>query len=254
MKSRLWFAPPEVIPRFKTSRAGASSSGALPPVDPPAGAYVWLDANALTGANGAPVPSWVDSGSSGFPATDAGMFTPPTLALDFDGNGNQGVNFDGSQALGWIAGTLDFTGVAGITVCGVWISAASAGANILSSFQTRPWGVFWDTVDELGVFTTLSAVSSGVFPNAELLAWEMQQPRDGSDVPRFWKNGGTSAGAGGSFLLSVEDSPVGTVLGQNIGGGSFLGAVIGDFLIYKRQFDAADRAQWAAFIASKYGL
>ena len=82
----------------------------------------------------------------------------------------------------------------------------------------------------------------------------MQQPRDLSDVPRFWKNGATSAGAGSSFLGSIEDVPLGTSLGLYIGGGFGWGGVIGDFLIYKRQFDSTDRDEWAAYVADKYGL
>lgn len=254
-KSRLWFVPSEPFPRLKVSRASASSPGAAPAVDPPAGAYVWLDANELAGSEGAPVPSFPDRSGNGLPATDAGgVLTPPTLALDFDGNGNQGVTFNGTtQSLGWVDDTLDFTGATGITICGVWNSAAANGAIPLASYQTRDFGMFYDT-SELGVFVVASSFSDAVFPNGELYAFEMQQPRDGSDVPRFWKNGATSAGAGSSFLLSFEDSPVATVLGASVASSLFWGGVVGDFLIYKRQFDAADRLQWGAYIAAKYGL
>lgn len=224
-----------------------------PAPQPPAGSYIWLDASVLTGANGDPVSTWPDSSGNSLDASDNGN-PSPTLALDFDGGGNKGVDFNGvNQSMGWI-GQLDFTGVAGITVCGVMIADAAAGANLLSSFQTRDWGMFWDAPGALGVYTTVSVESSAVFPNAALLAFEMQQPRDGSDVPRFWLNGGTSAGAGSSFIGSIEDVPLGTALGQYIGGGFFMGVTIGDLLIYKRQFDAADRTEWGAYIASKYGL
>lgn len=113
--------------------------------------------------------------------------------------------------------------------------------------------MFYDA-SQLGVFTTVSAFSDAVFPNAELYGFEMQQPRDLSDVPRFWKNGNTSAGAGLSFIGSIEDTPLATTLGLYVGGGFGWGGVIGDFLVYKRQFDSADRAAWAAYIADKYGL
>lgn len=254
-KSRLWLVPSEPFPRLKVSRSSASSPGAAPPVEPPAGAYVWLDANELAGSAGAPVPSFPDRSGNNLPATDdGGTLDAPTLALDFDGNGNQGVAFNGtSELLGWVGGTLNFAGATGITVCGVVLPNAGAGVSLLSSFQTRDWGVAFDA-SKIGVYTTTSTFSNAVFPNAQLVAFELQQPRDGSDVPRFWKNGATSAGAGSSFLLSIEDAPLATTLCRYIGGGSFWGGTIGDLLIYKRQFDAADRLQWGAYIADKYGL
>lgn len=213
---------------------------------------MWLDGETLVGANGAPIASWSNSGS-GPAALEAAPTPAAVIADNFDGAGHRGASFDGTQALAWI-GTLDFAGALGVAVCGVLISNASAGGVVLSSFQTRDWGMFYDAPGELGVFTTLSVFSDPVFPNAELYAFEMQQPRDGSDVPRFWKNGTTSAGAGSSFIGSAENAPLATAIGLYVGGGSGWNGVIGDFLIYKRQFDAADRAEWAAYVADKYGL
>lgn len=219
-----------------------------PAPQPPAGAYVWLTGDALVGNDGDPIASWVNSGSG-----PNALVAPPTPApVILDDGTLRGAFFDGTSALAWV-GTLDFTLTPGITVCGVLLSTSSPGGNLISSFQTRDWGMFYD-VNSLGVYTTVSVESDAVFPNLALYAFEMQQPRDSSDVPRFWKNGTTAAGAGSSFIGSIEDAPLATALGVYVGGGFGWAGVIADFLIYKRQFDAADRAAWAAYIADKYGL
>lgn len=225
-----------------------------PPPAPPTGSVIRLRISDVTEGDAEPISTAPDSSGNGYNFSQAGAERP--LCVENAILTNKAAFFDGTR---WMNGpaSIDFSGATGFTVCAVFYltDGIFTPTNLLSLRNATPWTLFSESITQnLGIYSGVAnRTGDATVPPSSFDFANVQFPL-GFGVPT-WYRGENAIPSEGSIVAPIDLLTTENVLGafSTAGSSGFVG-LISEVIVYNREFDAADRAEWAAYVASQYGL